>query len=306
MRRVKVTLPATVTNLGPGLNSLGLAVGLHCTVEFTDREDALLVVETRGEGAGRYAVGLRHPVVIGMTRVFQHVERAVVGLTVRIDNAIPLASGLGAEAAFLVAGVVGANNLMGSPFKRDALLQFVSAVTRRADHAVTAMLGGLTATQMEDVPGEMRYARLPVEAMQTAIVLPDVPGYAESARASIPKKVALEEALANLNALPLLLDALRRGDHALLRAGLHDGLIAPLRLPSIPGADAAIAAAYRAGASGVALCGMGPALIAFGRKDQRGIADAMVSAFEARGVVARGWVVPIDTQGIVLSAARTG
>jgi homoserine kinase len=143
MRRVRVTLPASITNLGPGLNSLGLALGLHCNVEFTDRDDGALVVETRGEGAGRYALGARHPVVIGMTRVFQHVERAVVGLTVRVDNAIPLASGLGAEAAFLVAGVVGANNLMGSPFKRDALLQFVSGVTRRADHAVTAMLGGL-------------------------------------------------------------------------------------------------------------------------------------------------------------------
>jgi len=309
VRRVKVTLPATVTNLGAGLNALGLAVGLHLTVEFTDRDDEKLVVETYGEGAGRYATGLRHPVVIGLTRVFQHYERAPVGLTIRIDNAIPLECGLGAEAAFLVAGVVGANNLIGSPFKRDSLLRFAVEVSRRADHAVTALLGGLTASQMPTIEmagSTLQYARLPVEAMPTVIVVPQIERYAESARASVPAKVSLSDALTDLGALPLLIDALRRGDHTLLRAGLRDTLIAPLRLKYIPGVDAVMAAAYKAGASGVALCGTGPALIAFGKKDHQKTADAMVGAFAAHGVTARAWVTSIDTQGIVLSAARSG
>lgn len=304
MRRVKVTLPATITNLGPGLNSLGLAVGLRLDVEFTDRTDEALVVETSGEGSGRYAIGLRHPVVLGMTRVYQRFERAPSGLTIRIDNQIPLGSGLGGEAAFLIAGVVGANNLLGGLLAREPLLHLAVEVSRRADHTVTAMLGGLTASRFEDE--NLTYARLPVEPMQTVIVVPELSSYAASARANIPDRVALADALYDLSALPLLMDALRRGDHALIRAGLQDRLIAPSRLVQIPGANDVIAAAQNSGASAVALCGAGPALVAFAPRDHHLIADAMLAAFENHGVSARSWIVPVDMQGIVLSAARTG
>lgn len=305
MRRVKISLPATVTNLGPGLNSLAMAVGLHLTVEISDREDDRLVVETVGEGAGRYATGLRHPVVIGLMRVFQQFERAPIGLTVRIDNQIPLESGLGAEAAFLIAGVVGGNNLVGSPLKREPLLRFAVEVSRRPDFVVTALHGGLTASQATD-NGAPLYARLPIEAMQTVIVLPDLPRYAEQARTMVPAKIAFVDALANLSAVPLLLDALRRGDHAMLRVSLRDTLIMPLRLRAIPGGQKAVEAGYAAGASGIAVCGTGPALIAFAKKDHAGIAAAMLDILSDHGVSGRSWVAPIDTQGIVLSAAHSG
>ncbi|MBK8026405.1 MAG: homoserine kinase [Chloroflexi bacterium] len=303
MRRVTVSLPATVTNLGPGLNSLGLALGLRLRVEFSDRSDEKLVVETSGEGAGRYAIGLRHPVLLGMIRVFQAHERAPLGLTIHIDNQIPLASGLGSEAAFLLAGVIGANNLLGSPLKREALLRFAVGVSRRPDHSVTAFFGGLTASQYVDEA--LSYAQLPIQAMQTVVVLPEIADFAVTARAAIPERVPLGDALSNLAALPLLIDGLRREDHALLRAGLLDALIAPHRSSHIPGFEEVRQAALDLGASGITLCGAGPALIAFAPRDHSSIADAMVHAFSGHGVSARSWVIPIDTQGIVLSAARS-
>ncbi|MCK6579786.1 MAG: hypothetical protein L6Q98_16975 [Anaerolineae bacterium] len=303
MRRVKVSLPATVTNFGPGLNSLGLALGLRLSVEFTDRADEQLVVETAGEGAGRYAIGLRHPVLLGLIRIFQVFERAPVGLTLRIDNQIPLASGLGAEAAFLIAGVIGGNNLLDSPLKRDALLRFAAEVSRRPDHAVTAFFGGLTASRAAG--DTLTYARLPVEPMQTVVIVPEIADYESAARAAVPDRVALADALDTLGALPLLLDALRRGDHTLLGAGLRDSLIAPARLAQIPGATDAIALAEANGASGVALCGAGPALLVFAPRDHRLVAEGMVAAFASQGVTARALLTAIDTQGIVLSAARS-
>lgn len=303
MRRVKVTLPATVTNLGPGLNSLGLAIGLHASIEFTDRADTQLVVETTGEGSGQYATGLRHPVVLGMMRVFQHFERAPLGLSIRIDNKIPLNSGLGGDIAFLIAGVIAANNLIGGPLKRDPLLRFAVDVSRRADHAVTAILGGLTATVLE---GEsLTYARLPLEAMQAVLVVPDLPDYAQS-RLAVAQRAPLVDALHNLSRLPLLLDALRRGDFDMLAQGLDDKLIAPARLAQIPGAKTVIDAAVQNGASGVVLCGTGPAMLAFAPRDHRTIADEMRRAFADHRVEARTWIVPVDTQGLVLSAARSG
>ena len=144
MRKVKVVLPATVTNLGPGLNSLALALALHVTVEIIERTDDIFTVETSGEGAGYYSTGLRHPVVLGLAYIFQKLERAPLGLTIRVDSRIPPASGLGSEAAFLIAGVIGANNLFGNPFNRETIVTLAAEVCRRPDHAVTAILGGLT------------------------------------------------------------------------------------------------------------------------------------------------------------------
>jgi homoserine kinase len=119
MRRIKIVLPATISDFGPGLGGLGLALGLHTIVEITERTDDKLNVETAGEDAGRYAVGLRHPVVLGLIRIFQRLENTVLGLNIRIDNRIPHAAGLGVEAAYLIAGIIGANNLLGNTYKRE-------------------------------------------------------------------------------------------------------------------------------------------------------------------------------------------
>jgi Homoserine kinase len=124
MRRVKVTLPAVATEIGPGQDGLGLALGLHAVVEFSERSDHQLVVDTRGEGAGRYSVGLQHPAVLGMIRVFQKLERASLGVNVVVDSQIPVESGLNAESAFHLAGVIGGSNLLGTPLSREQALAF--------------------------------------------------------------------------------------------------------------------------------------------------------------------------------------
>lgn len=303
MRRVKVTLPATITNLGAGVGALGLAVGLHVTVEIIERADTQLVVETSGEGAGRYGIGIRHPVVVGVSRLFQQVERAVLGMTIRIDNHIPYESGLGAEIAPWIAGIIAGNVLLDSPLKRETLVKFTAEASRRPDHTVTAMLGGLTVTRFDG--DALVYRSLPLQPAPLVIVVPEISDYAERLRA-IPSQVALADAQLNLTALPLLLDALRTGDYTLLHFGLEDRLAAPSRRIAIVGYDAVSDAAMRAGARGVAISGTGPAVAAFAPAHHREIAQAMVGAFAEQGVVARAFTVPMDTQGVVISAARSG
>ncbi|MEO8393902.1 MAG: hypothetical protein ABI700_13000, partial [Chloroflexota bacterium] len=177
MRKVKVVLPATVTNLGPGLNSLALALALHVTVEISERSDDIFTVETSGEGAGYYSTGLRHPVVLGLSYVFQKIERAPLGLTIKVDSKIPPASGLGSEAAFLIAGVIAANNLFDHPFNRETIITLAAEVCRRPDHAVTAIHGGLTSSLLD---GEtILYRRLPIQpnGLQMVVVVPQIERY---------------------------------------------------------------------------------------------------------------------------------
>jgi homoserine kinase len=303
MRKVKISLPATITSLGPGLNSLGLALSLRATVEIRERTDEQLIVETEGEGAGRYSVGLRHPVVLGMVRVFQQMERAPLGLTVKVESQIPPACGMGAETAFLVAGIIAANNLLGNPFNREQTLELAAQAVKRTDAVVTAMLGGLTASTLND--GKLTYRTLPIAPLTLVAVVPNIDTYADATRAITPERVPFADALANLSRVPLLLEALRGGDLKLLANVLDDQLRAPLLHKHIPGYGHAVEMARRAGAQAITLCGEGPALIAFAEKGHKQIADALQTAFQNSGVKARTWILPADTQGVVLSVAQS-
>lgn len=296
MQKIKIRLPAAVTNLGPGLNSLGLALALYTSIEISARNDDSLVVETLGEGAGRFAIGLRHPTVLAMSRVFQRLERAVTGFNVRIENSIPLNSGLGAETAFLLAGVIGANNLLGSVYQRGQIMEIAAQISR-PESAVTAMLGGLSTSLLEG--DHLIYRTLPVASQRVVVILPEITRYA---RPALSERIPSAAVLHNLSRLPLLLQALKEGDHRLLAATLPDAVSVPRLAAQIPGYGAMVTAVKARGASAVTLAGDGPACLIFSEeKRTESITDAAISALYSEGITARTWAVPIDTQGVVIS-----
>lgn len=302
MRRVRVTLPATATDFGVGLRSLGLALSLHVTVEISERSDEQIVVETSGEDPGHYPVGWRHPVVLGLSRIFQQQERAALGLSIRVENGIPHQAGLGAEVALTAAGIIGGNNLMGSPFTRDHLAQMAARVTGRPDHAIAAIHGGLTASILD---GETTIFRsLPIAGGRMLLALLDEPGRAEGR--PIPERIPQADALHSLARLPLLLDALRVGDYRLLAAGMDDRIAAPYRRPGIPLYDDTWDFLRRNGAAAMTPIGAAPALLIFAERDHARLAELLEAYFSDEGLTARVWVVHVDTQGVVVSAAQTG
>ncbi|MBZ0286468.1 MAG: hypothetical protein K8I30_02555, partial [Anaerolineae bacterium] len=251
MHKVKITLPATITNLGPGLNSLGLAVGLYTSIEISKRDDESLVVETSGEGAGRYGTGLRHPVVLALMRVFQKQERAVLGMTVKVNNNIPLESGLGAEAAFWVAGVIGANNLLGAGYSRENILEIAANISHAPDQTLTTIMGGLTASIINS--DRMIHRTLPVGALNVIMVLPEITDYAADVSRVKPERVSWNDAVHNLSRIPLLVEALRTGDLGLIGQVIEDRLYLPYLKSHIAGYDHVAEMARRSGAQAIAL-----------------------------------------------------
>jgi homoserine kinase len=301
MQKIKIRLPASLINLGPGLNSLGLALSLYTTVEISGRSDEQLLVETYGEGAGRYSIGLRHPVVLALARVFQRLERAPSGITIRVDNQIPLNSGLGAETAFLVAGVTGANNLMGNVYSRDSVMEIAAQISR-ADSAVSAMLGGLSTSVLENE--KLYYRSLPVAPMKVVVVLPELEKYT---RPPLPERVPTGSATHNLSRLPLFIEALRTGDLKLLSLTLPDYLHNPRLIPQITGYAQVSDLAKRAGAAGVTVAGDGPALVMFaGEKQLQDVSEISLNTYRALGIPARSWILPVDTQGVIISVMGKG
>ncbi len=301
MHKVKIRLPAVLTSLGPGLNSLALALSLYTQVEVSPRRDSQLVVETEGEGAGRYSLGLRHPVVLALARVFQRMERAPLGLNVRVSSDIPPASGLGAETAFLLAGVIAGNTLMDSPYDRHGVLTFAAQISR-PESAVGAMLGGLTLSLLHESHG-LIYRSLPAAQFPVVVVLPALERYT---RPTPLERVPLSSLLYNSSRTPLLIEALRTGDQVLLAQCIDDAIQVPRQAPQIRGLAAATQAARDAGALAVTIAGDGPAVLAFAEGGHAAIAEAMRDAFDYAGVAVRAWVLPVDTQGVVLSVLSFG
>lgn len=303
MRRVKITLPATLTNIGPGLQTLGLAVGLRASVEFTERGDNTVTVESFGVDPNPYKDPLQHPSVLAASRVFQAHERAPLGFSVRIDNPIPLRSGLGAGTAFVVAGTIGAANLLDVPLSRDAMLQLAARYLGAADGVVAAALGGLTAGALD---GEaLHYRGLAPAEMRVVVVFPKVKRYQRKVEKALNKTVDYTDVVFHLSRLPLLIDAFQRADFEAIGALLEDRIHTPNLIKHHPHYADAAAAARAAGAAGVSLTGMGPGMVAFARQNHDAIAAAMRAVFTANDVEAQTWVLPVDRQGIVVSMTQS-
>lgn len=142
---------------------------------------------------------------------------------------------------------------------------------------------------------------LRVPPMRVALALPELRLSTAEARAALPAQVPLTDAVFNLGHALFTVQALTTGDEALLRWAVADRLHQPYRQMLIPGYAAAEAAARQAGAAAVALSGAGPSLVAFTFRDHWQIAHAMQAAFEAHGLKARAFVLPVDGQGVTVS-----
>lgn len=303
MHKVHVSIPAVSTNVGPGYDVLGLALNLRNTIEMNLRPDDQLTVEVRGEGEGVLPTDFYNPVMQGAIKLFQQLEQAPAGLGVRCTNVIPLDVGLSSRATQVVGGLVGANNLLGSPFSHEQLIPMAAELTGQPESVVTTMRGGLGLCS-QGTDGSIIYRAIEIAPLRVVIALPDAPNYVHLRREDLPPRVLLADAVQNVGNTALLIEALREGDFNLLRETLTDRLHEPHRRDSIPAFYEVERAARAAGAIGVTLCGAGPAILAFATANHPAIADAIQTAFQAAGVASRTWSVGVDSQGVVISVVQ--
>lgn len=307
-RKVTVSVPASTANLGPGFDCLGLTLDLWNQTSFTI-EGGDVRLRLRGEGAGILPQDERNLTVRAAMRLFQTAGAPMPpGMLIQVENHIPLGGGLGSSAAAVMAGLVGANALLGEPVSQEELLRLATALDGHPDNVAATFDGGLT---MVTMLGEGVLARhIPVAPMQVAIVVPAIHLPTQVARAALPRQVPMMDAVFNIGRTAFVVEALRSGDLKLLGKVMEDRLHQPYRLKLIPGGEAAFQAARRSGAEAVALSGAGPSIIAFlpGGGDSAGgqiVADAMVAAFETQGIQARGLVLGLSAKGAYFSLDLT-
>jgi homoserine kinase len=294
---IKVRVPATSANLGPGFDCIGLVLDLWNEVEF--ETDDQITFRVTGEGARQLDNQPNNLLVEAFLRVCELCGRDTRGATIRSYNQIPPSSGMGSSAAALVAGIFGANELLGRPLCQMDMLKLAAEMEGHPDNVAPALLGGLVVSVMNE--GEILSRRYEVPGLAAVLVKPDVDWPTRTARAVLPASVSRADAVFNIGRTALVVDALRNGDLDLLRKVMDDRLHQPYRLERIPGGGAAFEAARRFGAA--ALSGAGPSILCFVGPDREAQALAAIqAAFEEAGVPARGLVTRPSAQGCAIHA----
>lgn len=296
---VRVRVPATTANLGPGFDALGMALDLWNETVWTPASDGEIRVTIAGEGSDVLPTDATNSIVAAALSLYERAGVPCQGLRVHCVNRIPLGSGLGSSSAALVSGLLGANVLLGEPFTREEILRMAIETEGHPDNVAPAMLGGLVVSILHD--GRVVSIKLPARAHRAPIratfVLPNLDFPTEYARSILPRTVDRRDAIYNISRSVLVVEALRTGDLEMLGKAMDDQIHQPYRLPLIPGALAAMEAARRAGASAVALSGAGPGLIAFSADWDPAIGEAMQREFERAGLDARVFYLRVSERG---------
>jgi homoserine kinase len=299
---VRVRVPATSANLGPGFDVLGLALALHNEVDAEPADGVRVTIE--GEGAGRLPEGPDNLVARAVRLAHEAAGRPFPGVTLRCLNRIPPSRGLGSSAAAWVGGLAAGNALLGAPLDRETLLALAARAEGHPDNVAAALLGGLTvACRAGD---RVVAVTLPVPpALRWVVLVPEVEGSTAAARAALPERYPRADAVFNLQRAALLLAALAAGRPELLATAMEDRLHEPYRLGLFPWLAGAAAAARTAGALACVLSGAGPSLLAVTRGPAEPVARALEEALARAGVAGRARALDVDAAGTVVeSAAR--
>ena len=299
-QKVLVEVPSTTANLGPGFDCLGAALDLknHFSIKRIegDAEKFELIMEST-EG-NHLRGGPENLFYRAAQRVWKVAGLEPVALEARVKLAVPPARGLGSSATAIVAGLVGANALMGYPLPKEKLLELAIDIEGHPDNVVPSLLGGLcmTAKTSSDRWRVMRCEWK--NTIKAVVAIPSIRLSTSEARRVMPSNIPISDAVINLGALTLLLNGLRTGNEELITDGMHDRLHEPYRWELIKGGEEVRKAAIEAGALGCAISGAGPSILALCSASKgREISVAMVKAWESAGVASRAPLLSLQTKG---------
>jgi homoserine kinase len=258
----RVRVPATMANLGPGFDSLGLAVSLWLEVdaELSNRD----VFEYAGQG---HIFGTDNLIHQGFRAAFKHAGLEAPTVRLAAKNPIPLARGLGSSSAALVAGAALGAAFIGDHFGKDAVLQVCAKLEGHPDNVAPAVLGGFTASVMRgDIPISVS---MPVpKDWRVLVAVPQTELKTEHARAALPISYSRADMVFNLSRSALWVAGVATSNSAVLREACRDAMHQPYRAALVPGMQDAIEGSLEAGAIAAFLSGAGPSVSAIVNSSQ--------------------------------------
>ena len=282
---IKIRVPATSANLGPGFDCLGLALDIWNEIRFEESDS--MNYRVTGEGAEKLSNRPKNLLTDSFRRIYEICGKPLRGVNIQAHNNILHSSGLGSSAAAIVAGIYGANELLNKPLDTNALVKLATEIEGHPDNVAPALLGGLVVSVMTE--SEVITRRYDVPPLSIVIVKPEVQWQTRTARSVLPNTVSRADAIFNIGRTALVIDALRNGDLDLLQKVMDDRIHQSYRLKQIPVGMAAYETAKQFGAA--ALSGAGPSIICFVSPENTELAKAKITdVFIAQKIESRGLI----------------
>ncbi|SFL38274.1 homoserine kinase [Pelosinus propionicus] len=293
---VKVRVPGTTANCGPGFDAVGIACTIYSELELFLSDEGTLRIEIEGEGKGRIPTDSNNIIYQAVQAVLDRVGKHYQGIYLKLYNKIPLARGLGSSAAAIVGGLIAANHATGNTLTQEEIFSMATIIEGHPDNVAPAIFGGITISVMQDTqPVHLRF--MPEKMLNMVVAIPEFNLSTHTARQVLPDTITMKDAVFNISRVALLIGALCKGEFHHLQYALEDKVHQPYRQELVPGMQQVFDAAVAKGAYGAALSGAGPCLIAFTDSNCDRIGKAMVQAFSKCDVKAEYISLSIDIEG---------
>jgi len=283
-----------------------MALQVHSQFEFRFLPDEqATIIDASGVDSERIATDESNATYRAFRRLFETLGKPAPKIHITSRNGIPVERGLGGSGAAILGGLLAAAEWLNAgpdePLNRDELLRVATELDGHPDNVCPSLLGGLRAAALD---GETVHTlAIPCsEELRVVVAVPDLQVSTKKSRALLPSQVPTSDAVFNLGRLAILVAAFATFEYSYLGIGMQDRLHQPYRGRLIPALDAVFDGAMQAGASGVALSGSGPSVVAFCTHGAESIGGAMQTAFAAGGVSADVLVTGIDFQGTAVDA----
>jgi homoserine kinase len=298
MTSVRVKVPASTANLGPGFDTIGMAFQLYTTISmrFAKRAQVILHGEEL-EGLPQNETNLVYQMAAS---IFELLGLPVPHLQIEMWSEIPLTRGLGSSAAAIIGGLVGANELAGKPFTKEEIYQLATRVEGHPDNVGASLFGGIVVAAMEDeiVP----FIKIdPHESLKAVALIPNFQLSTEKARGILPAHYSRQDTIYSLSRAGLLVAALAQGRYELLQLAMKDRLHQPYRASLIPGLTTILDNAHLYGALGTALSGAGPTIISLVQGEAEPLMHYFQETLQQFGISSTVICLQPDLEGVQIS-----
>lgn len=303
---VRVKVPASTANLGPGFDTLGMALSLYAWIEMKPAEATN--IHLYGDQMKGIPTNKNNLIYEVAQSVFREAGVSLPELEISMYSDIPLTRGLGSSASAIVGALVAANELIGSPLDQAKLFDMATALEKHPDNVGASLFGGLITAVWDGAHAE--YLRIePPADLEVLVAIPDFQLSTSKARQVLPEQVSLGDAVFNISRTSLFTAAMASGRLDLIRASMQDRLHQPFRASLVPGMERILKEATEHGALGAALSGAGPTLLALmDRRENRGaeLERFLLEVLGEQGIQAQTiWLQPC-TQGAKTLTINTG
>lgn len=295
---VRVKVPASTANLGPGFDTLGMALTLYAWIEMKPAEAT--VFHLHGENLDGLPTDKSNLLYKVAQSVFDEAGVSLPELEITMYSDIPLTRGLGSSASAIVGALYAANLLIGSPLSLGRLFNMATALEHHPDNVGASLYGGIITAVWDGAHAEALRIE-PPEQLDVLVAIPDFQLSTSKAREVLPKQIGMRDAVYNISRASLLTAALTMGRLDLIKDAMRDRLHQPYRASLVPGMGRILEEATEHGALGTALSGAGPTLLALvDRTDNQSeeLRSFLLGVLGNEGITARTlWLKPC-THGV--------